>query len=139
MLYNHDVQWYSMILETKNILTSQTFNEDEVWSILDWFIDCFSRHSVDKVTLIYGFAWGNEIYNWEDQIVKVSEVREHIKNVESKDFGYLGCDDLYIKIGEDVQIQFCHHQDIHLNYNHDNNPLIHELVRYFTETLGLKK
>ena len=128
-----------MVLKTVHNLATRTITEQEAWTFLRDSLDCFGRHGIDSVALVYGYNWGNEIYNWKDQIVAIAEVPSHIKNVESMKLGWLGYDDLYIRVGDLVQIQYCHHEHIHLNYNQDDPPLVAELVKYFRETIGLKE
>jgi len=128
-----------MILKTRCNLTTRETTENEAWEILDWLLRCFQRHGIDEVVLIYGYDWDLGEVSWQDQAVKVGDVETHIKAAESKELGWLGYDDLYIKIRETVQVHFCHHEELHLNYDQDDEPLVGELIAYFTEAVGLQE
>jgi len=106
-----------MILKATHNLTTREITEDEAWETLDWFVGCFRRHGIDQVVLIYGYDWDLGEKTWKDQVVDVADVRDHIKAAESEELGWLGYDDLYIKINEVVQIHYCHHEELHLNYD----------------------
>ena len=66
----------------------------------------------DKVTVLFGFAWGNYIYDWKDQVMSWAELSEAVTNAEENGDGSIGSDDLYLTVGED-KFTFCHHSDIH--------------------------
>lgn len=127
-----------MILKTRHRLDTREVTEYEAWEILDWLLESFRRHGIDEVVLIYGYDWDLGEKTWKDQTVKVDDVRTHIKAAESKELGAFGFDDVYLKVRESVQIQFCHHEELHLHYDEQDHPLTQELIAYFTETIGLK-
>ena len=129
-----------MILQdTKHRLQTREITEIEAWQMLGWFLECFQRYGITEVTLIYGYDWEVGDNSWKDQCVKVTDIRKHIKEKEEKEKGYLGFDDLYVKIDEVVQVHFCHHSDLHLQYNQDDVPLIKDLNSIFVERIGLKQ
>jgi hypothetical protein len=129
-----------MILQhTKHSFQTREITETEAWEILDSFLDCFQRNGITEVTLIYGYDWKVGDNSWKDQRVNVKDIRKHIKEEEKKESGYLGFDDLYIKIEEVVQVHFCYHSDLHLQYNQDDVPLINDLNSIFVERIGLKQ
>ena len=128
-----------MILKTRHRLDTREITEDEAWEILAWLLDSFRRHGINGVVLIYGYDWDLGKLTWKDQAIKVDDVHTHIKAAESNDAGSFGYDDLYIKVGESVQIHFCHHEEPHLHYDKPDHPLTQELIAYFTETNGPKE
>jgi len=111
--------------------------ETEAWEILAWVLDCCRRRGVGEVTLIYGYDWGAGDQSWADQSVPVATVREHIKTQEEKERGYLGYDDVYIQVNSEVQVLFCHHSEVHLQYDQDDLPLAKELETLLSERVGL--
>jgi hypothetical protein len=129
-----------MILgDTKHNLQTREITEVEAWEILEWVLDCCRRHGISEVTLIYGYDWDVGDESWADQLVQVANVREHIKAEEEKERGFFGYDDLYIQINGEVQVQFCHHSDVHLSYDQDDLPLAKELRELLIEKVGLKQ
>ncbi|MEN6575822.1 MAG: hypothetical protein ABFD90_05710 [Phycisphaerales bacterium] len=113
--------------------------ETETWEILGWVLDCCRRHGVDEVTLVYGYNWEAGDKSWADQFVPVANVRTHIEAEEEKERGCLGYDDLYIRVNDEVQVLFCHHSEVHLQYDQDDLPLAKELKALFSEKVGLKQ
>ena len=129
-----------MILkDTEHSLQSGEITDAKAWEILDMLLDCFRKHKITEVTLIFGFDWqvGDEC--WADQTVKIDDIHEYIKAQEIKETGYLNYDDVYIKISDTVQVHFCHHSDMHLEYNEEDHPLIKDLRAIFVNKIGLKK
>jgi hypothetical protein len=129
-----------MILQdTKHNIQTREITETEAWQILGWVLDCCRRHGITEVALIYGYDWDVGEKSWADQSVPVANVREHIKAEEEKERGGLGCDDLYIKVDETIQVLFCHHSDVHLQYDQNDLPFAKELRALWTERTGLKQ
>ncbi|MEN6428700.1 MAG: hypothetical protein ABFE13_25410 [Phycisphaerales bacterium] len=129
-----------MILpDTKHNVQTRVITETEAWEILAWVLDCCQRHGVGEVTLIYGHNWDAGDKSWADQSVPVATVREHIKAQEEKERGYLGYDDVYIQVNGEVQVLFCHHSEVHLQYDQDDLPLANELKALLSEKVGLKQ
>jgi hypothetical protein len=129
-----------MILrDFKHNVQTREIKEVEAWEILGWVWDCCRRHGVEEVTLIYGYDWDVGDKSWADQVVPLAGVREHVKAEQEKEKGYLGCDDLYIQVNGMVEVQFCHHSDVHLKYDEDDLPLARELRTLLVEKVGLKQ
>ena len=128
-----------MILKTRYDLVTRPIGGDEAWRILDWLLDCLHRHGVVEVVLIYGYDWDIGEKSWQDQTLQVITVRDHVKETEDRESGLLGSDDLYIKVNEAVQIHFCHHEHLYLNYDQADLPLAKDLIDYFTQTIGLSR
>jgi hypothetical protein len=129
-----------MILQhTKHHLQTREIAETEAWEALDWVLDCCSRHEIAEVTLIYGYDWDVGDKSWKDQTVNVASVRAHIRAEEKEKRGYLGYDDLYIKIDDAVQVLFCHHSELHLQYDQDDLPLVKDLSPLLMERIGLRR
>ena len=129
-----------MILQdTQFNLQTREIDETEAWQILDWLLACFERHGVEEVILILGLGWEVGDKSWADQLVKVADIRKIISEAEAAELGCLVYDDVYIKLDEETQIHFCHHEDLHLNYNVEQLPIVEELRDYFINSIGLLK
>jgi len=123
----------------KRNLQTREITETEAWEILDEVLDGCRRHGVGEVILIYGYDWDVGEKSWVDQSVEVGHVCEHVRAQEQKERGALGHDDLYLEVGDAVQVLFCHHGEVHLGYDRDDLPLAQELCAFFIEKVGLKK
>lgn len=129
-----------MILQdTKHNVQTCEITEAEAREILGWILDCFRRHGVTGVTLIYGYDWSVGDKSWADQPVSLADVCDHIKTEEERERGCLGYDDLYLQVGGEVQVLFCHHSEVHLQYDRDDLPLAKELRALLAEKVGLKR
>jgi hypothetical protein len=127
-----------MILrDFKHNVQTREIKVGEAWKILGWVLDCCRQHGVNEVTLIYGYDWEVGDKCWADQVVPVASVREHIKAEEERGRGCLGFDDVYIQIHGEVQVLFCHHSEVHLQYDQDDEPLARELEALLVEKVGL--
>lgn len=69
--------------------------------------------------------------------MELVDLRCRVKEAEAKELGPLGTDDLFITAENVVQIQYCHHADIHLTYIQEDHPLTSELTAYLTDVIGL--
>ena len=70
-----------------------------------------------RVTVTFGFAWGNEIYegDWLPLDLTGSELRARVDAAEAKGLGRIGSDDLYITLSDvGVERTYCHEADIHV-------------------------
>ena len=114
-------------------LLSRNLTEEEVWPSFDWILACLSRHGVTTVSVMFGYDWGE----WEYETVELASLRSRVKEAEARELGWLGTDDLFIKVENVVEIQYCHHADIHLRYIQEDHPLTKELAAYLTEKIGL--
>src|SRR4051812_37816682 len=98
---------------TRQILTS-VLSPEALASELDEIIRYFSHRSVDSCRVLFGFAWGMKYYpgaTWEEEEVRLSELRRKVDQVEASGIGSIGKDDLFLKV-EDVEFQFCHDGDL---------------------------
>jgi hypothetical protein len=82
------------------------------------------------VEILFGFAWGNEIYpdpQWEYEKLAIEQVESRIRNEEVNQTGKLGDDDFYIQLSEiPLEIQLCHESDLHLWFE-EKSPLVEEI------------
>ncbi len=70
-----------------------------------------------RVRVLFGFAWGNEIYgrDWVALELTGAELRARVEAAEASGFGAVGADDLHITL-PDLRIKrsYCHEADIHV-------------------------
>ncbi len=129
-----------MILKNaKYNLQTREITEAEAWEILGWVLDCCRRHGIAEVALIYGYDWNVGDKSWADQPVPLADVYDHVKAEEERKRGCLGNDDLYIQINGEVQVLFCHHSEVHLQYDQDDLPFAQEMRSLLVEKVGLKR
>ena len=115
-------------------IVTKTLEVDDLWDDLRINIDLFKQMSIDEVLILFGFAWGNFIYekDWIEQSTSTYNIESLILTAEKDEHGQLGFDDLYIKIPNlNIELQYCHETDIHLTYL-DTNELIEAVSKRWT-------
>jgi hypothetical protein len=85
--------------------------DDAIRSAFERMVSIGKRHG-GNVTVLFGFAWGNDIHDWKDQVMTWAELSGAVRQAEANGVGSIGSDDLHLTIGSD-QFTFCHHSDIH--------------------------
>jgi hypothetical protein len=78
--------------------------------------------NIPHISVLFGFAWAESAYNWIPQDMKSSNLLTEIMKLEDSKFGQLGQDDIFIDFPTfpDTQLNYCHHSEIHLMYNEEN-------------------
>ena len=105
----------------------------------DFLIHRSKTEGWKKLRLMFGFAWANDIYEWDwiEEDLGPEEVRDRVAFAEAKTRGKVGSDDLFVTILEhDVRYLFCHESDIHLE-GRKRNPFLRDEVRRF-RSMGWK-
>lgn len=128
-----------VLREYRYNLQTREITDTEAWEILDWVLNCCRRHGIAEVTLMYGYDWDVGGKSWTDQPVSVDNVHDHIRAEEEKERGYLAYDDLYIKIGDALQVYFCHHSEVHLQYDQEGLPFVKNVSAFLIEKIGLRQ
>lgn len=85
---------------------------------------------VQQVSLLFGFAWGNHIYEkeWKELLLSPDEARALVRQAEKQGFGRLGDDNLYLTVEAfNLRLQYSHEADIHLSFG-TPNPLVYEIL-----------
>jgi len=123
--------------KTKYNLQTREITESEAWEIFGWVLACLARYGIVEVTMIYGYEWDVGSLLWEEQLIEAGTIRDRVKALEDEGRGRLGQDDLFIRIDNRVEVQFCHHADVHLRYDEDDSPLVGDVRTYWVETIGL--
>lgn len=83
----------------------------------DDFVAQLESRPAERVRVLFGFAWGNEIYerDWLELDLTGSELRARVAEAEAAGLGKIGADDLYITLPVlGVERQYCHEADIHV-------------------------
>jgi len=81
----------------------------------------------ERVGVVFGFAWGNEIYerDWLELDLTGSELRTRVAEAEAAGLGRIGADDLYITLPAlGVERQYCHEADIHVTAEDASHPYV---------------
>ena len=93
----------------------------------DEFVTELESRPAEKVGVVFGFAWGNEIYerDWVELDLTGSELRSRVADAEAAGLGKIGSDDLYIKLPAlGVERQYCHEADIHVTAADSEHPCV---------------
>lgn len=91
---------------------------------LSFMVEYFSNKGIEKCSVLFGFAWGNDYYpgnEWLDEEIELKSLIQKVKEVEASNIGTIGKDDLFVKVQE-LEFRFCHDSDVHiyfLNHNDD--------------------
>jgi hypothetical protein len=80
-----------------------------------------------RVSVVFGFAWGNEIYerNWLALELTGCELRARVDAAEASGLGGIGSDDLHVTL-PDIRIKrtYCHEADVHIVADESTNPYL---------------
>jgi hypothetical protein len=82
------------------------------------FIHLLEAKNIPHLKVLFGFAWGNYIYekDWLEMTLSPKELRERVQQAELNKDGTIGNDDLFIKVDEFFYERlYCHEADIHLS------------------------
>jgi hypothetical protein len=93
----------------------------------DEFVSELESKPSEKVRVLFGFAWANEIYehDWLELNLTGSELRSRVAHAEAAGLGRIGSDDLYITLPEiGVERQYCHEADIHVTAADAKHPYV---------------
>jgi hypothetical protein len=92
----------------------------------DFVTELESRPS-EKVRVVFGFAWGNKIYehDWLELELTGSELRSRVAAAEAAGLGKIGADDLHIAVPTlGYERQYCHEADIHVTAAEAKHPYV---------------
>ncbi len=92
---------------------------------LTFMVEYFSNKGIDKCSVLFGFAWGNDYYpgnEWYDEEIELKDLIQKVKNVEASGIGAIGRDDLFIKISG-VEFRFCNDSDVHIYFSEHNDDI----------------
>lgn len=83
-----------------------------------------------EVALLFGFSWGNHIYEkeWKEIPVSPEDALSLVQSAEKKGFGQLGEDNLYLIVPKyNLRLLYSHEADIHLSFAEPNR-LVYDIV-----------
>lgn len=106
---------------------------EEVRREFQFFLDRAKLQGWKDLKVLFGFAWGNYIYekDWIEEIMTPERLAERVAAAESAKDGKIGADDLYVTpLAIGVQHTFCHEADIHLEGPEDSEYISSEAARF---------
>lgn len=102
-------------------------NVEAVRRDFDDFVTELESMPSEKVRVLFGFAWGNEIYerDWLELNLTGNELRARVSEAEAAGLGKIGSDDIYITLPAlGVERQYCHEADIHVTAADAKHPYV---------------
>lgn len=120
------------MLETREIIATPPEGGD-IRAEFDRFLALAGERDWNQLTVLFGFAWGNDAYedNWIEEVMSPAELKARVDALEENEYGSISDDDLFVTIGEHgTQFTFCHENDIHIKGVPDDPILVAELERY---------
>ncbi len=92
---------------------------------LSFMVEYFSNKGIEKCSILFGFAWGNEYYptsEWVDEEIELRKLVPKVKEVEASGIGEVGRDDLFIELSG-LQFRFCNDSDVHIYFLEHNDDI----------------
>jgi hypothetical protein len=89
---------------------------------------------VFEATLLFGFSWGQHIYDkqWKELPVSPDQVLGLVSRAERLKYGRLGGDNLYLTVAQfNLRLQYSHEADIHLSFDTPNR-LVYDILDRWT-------
>lgn len=89
---------------------------------------------VREVGLLFGYAWGQHVYEkeWKELSVSPEEVHALVRRAEKQGYGRIGDDNLYLTVEKfNLRLQYSHEADIHLSFG-TPNPLVRDIIERWT-------
>lgn len=120
---------------TKLELQSRIFELEEFREQLGSFVDFLVKEDIPRISVVFGFAWGNELGDgqWSPEIIESVRLLDRIREVEDSGVGKFGDDEIIIEVpGDSVNVTFCHERDIHLKYT-ESTELVAKLKALFMD------
>lgn len=108
-------------------------SQDEFVAEFDRFLVQAKESGEGKIATMFGFAWGNFMYerDWLEEELTPEEIREKVSEAEREGFGCIGNSDLYLtKSSSGLRYTFCHEADIHIEGPLDSEHMKIEKERY---------
>ena len=91
---------------------------------LSFMVEYFSNKGIDKCSVLFGFAWGNDYYptnEWFDEEIELKKLVKKVRDVEASGIGTIGRDDLFVNVSG-LEFRFCNDSDVHIYFtNHSED------------------
>lgn len=100
-------------------LQSRIFDLEEFREQLGLFVEFLAKEEIQHVSVVFGFAWGNELGDgkWTPEIISSDRLLDRIQEIEHSGIGKFGDDEIIVEIpGDSLRVTFCHERDIHLKF-----------------------
>lgn len=108
-------------------LIGRPSNEAEVRRDFEEFCASLESQPGHQVRVVFGFAWGNNIYKdkWIELELSGADLRKKIAEAEHKKNGRIGEDDLFVTLPDmGVERHYCHEADVHVTAQRHDHPYI---------------
>jgi hypothetical protein len=102
-------------------------NAEEVRKDFEEFVAELETRAPERVGVVFGFAWGNLIYeqDWIELDLTGSELRSRVAEAEAAGLGSISTDDLTITLPAlGVKRHYCHEADIHVTAEDVTHPYV---------------
>lgn len=111
-------------------ITIQPYHRENSYSLIDFLQRILPDLGIDDIDVLFGFAWGLEVFDYKTRTIPIAFLRREIDDVELQGHGEIGQDDLYIWINShDLEIHLCHEADIHFKFE-ALTPLVNLIIEY---------
>lgn len=111
---------------------------EEIRPEFERFVKLATDNNWTELDVLFTAGWEfiyEEVKPTPKKIMTPQELLELLLEVESKNYGKLGDDDIFIKpIGTTIQLKFCHEADIHIEGPVDSEFIRDEKKRF--ESMG---
>ncbi|HNE03891.1 MAG TPA: hypothetical protein PLT08_05205 [Anaerolineales bacterium] len=115
-------------------ITIQPFERAYCLSLINFLHTVLPNFGIHEIDVMYGLAWGNEIFNWKTRSIELSSLLNEISDIESQGFGNLGEDELHIIIkSHNLKIVLCHETDIHVEFD-IATPLLEQMLNFLSSS-----
>ena len=104
-------------------IVSRPKSSKEIRIEFERFIERAQKEHWNELKVLFGFAWGNYIYegDWTEEIMSPNKLARKVREAEENEDGEIGSDDLIVTpVGLGVEHIFCHEADIHLEGSLDS-------------------
>jgi len=114
----------------------QPFERAYSLSFVDFLCKMLPAFGIIDIEVMYGWAWGNEVFSWETRKIALDSLPTEIKHVESQGFGKIGDDDPIISISShNLEITLCHETDLHIKFVVSTS-LIEKVLEYVSSVFS---
>ena len=114
-------------------ITIQPYPREDLLRFANFLMHILEDEQIDFIEVMYGWFWGNKIFNWEHREVPVLKLLGEVADIENRGIGKIGDDDLFIWYRQaDLEVQLCHEADIHILYS-DHLPIVTKIIEYLID------